>query len=115
MTSSPQPRADSSHPGGEIDQDVQAAALKANKIAQLEAKIAAVQVQIEEVKAKKEKAYSQLKSPSTATQTVQNHIHLLHIYNQIRDIGTGLFGMIADNKGVQVKDVYGDFGLCVGD
>jgi hypothetical protein len=47
-------------------------------------------------------------SPET---TVQNHITLLHTYNQIRDIGTGLMGIIAENRGVRVRDVYREFGV----
>ena len=44
---------------------------------------------------------------STPTTTVTTHIHLLHNYNAIRDIGTGLLGLIAENRGVRVRDLYG--------
>ena len=55
------------------------------------------------------------RSPTTAADTVKNHIRLLHEYNEIRDIGTGLMGIIADNRGVQLKEVYPDFGVDVDD
>lgn len=43
------------------------------------------------------------------------HIKLLHNYNEIRDIGQGLMGIIADNRGVRVSEVYRDFDLGEGD
>lgn len=47
--------------------------------------------------------------------TVKAHIKLLHDYNEIRDVGQGLMGIIADTKGVRVRDVYQDFGVGEGD
>lgn len=47
--------------------------------------------------------------------TVKAHIKLLHDYNEIRDIGQGLMGVIADNRGVRVSDVYRDFDVDEGD
>ena len=52
---------------------------------------------------------------STVQQTIKGHIGLLHEYNAIRDIGTGLMGLIAERRGVRTLDVYGEFGLAVGD
>lgn len=49
-----------------------------------------------------------LRNPDAAC-TVNKHIELLHTYNEIRDVGTSLMGIIADNRGVRVKDVYRDF------
>lgn len=50
-----------------------------------------------------------------AQATVKAHIKLLHNYNEIRDVGQGLMGIIADNRGVQVRDVYRDFDVGEGD
>lgn len=47
--------------------------------------------------------------------TVKAHIKLLHNYNEIRDIGQGLMGIIADNRGVRVSEVYKDFDVGEGD
>jgi hypothetical protein len=47
--------------------------------------------------------------------TVKAHIKLLHDYNEIRDIGQGLMGIIADNRGLRVSDVYRDFDIAEGD
>jgi hypothetical protein len=46
---------------------------------------------------------------------VKKHIQLLHRYNEIRDIGTGLMGIIAENRGVRVKDMYEEFGVGLDD
>jgi hypothetical protein len=36
---------------------------------------------------------------------------LLHNYNDIRDVGQGFMGMIADNRGVRVRELYEEFGV----
>ena len=54
------------------------------------------------------------RSPSPET-TVKQHIALLHTYNEIRDVGQGLLGMVAENRGVRIRDVYGEFGVAEGD
>lgn len=56
---------------------------------------------------------SQLKNPPQ--QTVKNHIRLLHTYNEIRDVGLGLMGLIADRRGQRLTDVLGEFGAEEGD
>ena len=50
-----------------------------------------------------------------AQATVSKHIKLLHKYNEIRDIGQGLMGLIADQRGVRIVDVYEEFGVAEGD
>lgn len=57
-------------------------------------------------------SYYRKKDPQA---TVKAHIKLLHDYNEIRDVGQGLMGIIADTKGVRVRDVYQDFGVGEGD
>lgn len=47
--------------------------------------------------------------------TIAHHIKLLHDYNAIRDIGTGLFGIIAERRGVRVREVFEEYGLSEGD
>ena len=46
-----------------------------------------------------------------AQATVKSHIDLLHRYNEIRDVGMGLMGLIAEQRGVRVKDVFDEFGV----
>lgn len=50
----------------------------------------------------------ELRNPDPG-QTVNNHIRLLREYNDVRDMGTSLMGIIADNRQVQMKSVYEDF------
>ncbi|KAL9612737.1 MAG: hypothetical protein Q9167_002676 [Letrouitia subvulpina] len=78
------------------------------QIASLQVKIASLTRQIADIEAKNEDAARKLRNPDAAS-TVNKHIELLHTYNEIRDVGTGLMGIIADNRGVRVKDVYSDF------
>ncbi|KAI9854557.1 MAG: hypothetical protein M1813_000971 [Trichoglossum hirsutum] len=85
-----------------------------DKRRRLEARNANLRAQIEEVRAKRDEAQSQLRNPEAAV-TVKRHIKLLHDYNEIRDVGTGLMGMIADGRGVRVKDVYAELGVEVKD
>lgn len=37
------------------------------------------------------------------TDTVQRHITLLHEYNEVRDVGMGLMGIVAERRGVGVR------------
>jgi hypothetical protein len=50
-----------------------------------------------------------------AEQTVKRHIKLLHDYNDIKDVGQGLIGIIADNRGARIGDLYTEFGVNVQD
>ncbi|KKA21932.1 Uncharacterized protein T310_4096 [Rasamsonia emersonii CBS 393.64] len=77
-------------------------------ISKLESQIAETESQLAETRAK-------LKSPNDASKTVQNHIRLLHSYNEIRDIGQGLLGLIADARGVRHIDVQREFGVSADD
>ncbi|KXL43656.1 hypothetical protein M433DRAFT_4458 [Acidomyces richmondensis BFW] len=47
----------------------------------------------------------------SARSVVKDHIALLHKYNEIRDIGQGLLGLVAERRGVRMVDVMGDFGV----
>ena len=43
--------------------------------------------------------------------TVKRHIRLLHEYNEIKDVGQGLMGLIADARGVRQVEVQREFGV----
>ncbi|MCJ1486549.1 hypothetical protein MMC06_006726 [Schaereria dolodes] len=90
----------------QTEEEIEAGKLKAKKMASLQSKITLLESQISDTTAKKAEIAAKLKS-STPTTTVTTHIHLLHNYNAIRDIGTGLLGLIAENRGVRVRDLYG--------
>lgn len=42
---------------------------------------------------------------------VKEHITLLHKYNEIKDIGQGLMGLIADKRDCRVVVVMDEFGV----
>lgn len=50
-----------------------------------------------------------------AHRTVNRHIKLLHDYNEIRDVGQGLIGLIAEARGERVGVVQEEYGLGVKD
>jgi DNA repair protein Swi5/Sae3 len=55
---------------------------------------------------------SALKASSTV---IKSHIALLHKYNEIKDIGQGLMGLIADKRDCRVVGVMEEFGVGEGD
>lgn len=52
-----------------------------------------------------------------AEEIVENHIRLLRQYNEVKDVGQQIIGMIADNRGVPIASLYQDeeFGLTADD
>jgi hypothetical protein len=50
-----------------------------------------------------------------ARQVIKDHIGRLHRYNEIRDVGQGLIGIIADQRGARIVDCMDEFGVQVGD
>lgn len=46
-----------------------------------------------------------------ANKIVKKHIKLLHEYNEIKDVGQGLMGLIADQRGVRIIEVQDEFGI----
>ncbi|GAB1314748.1 hypothetical protein MFIFM68171_04958 [Madurella fahalii] len=58
---------------------------------------------------------SQLSQPAEIT--VQTHIRRLKEYNDIKDIGQQLIGLIAENRGVPIGTLYesGQYGVTAGD
>lgn len=52
---------------------------------------------------------------ATANAVIKEHISLLHGYNEIKDIGQGLLGMVAEKRGVRVKDIMEEFGVGIND
>ena len=42
---------------------------------------------------------------------MKRHIGLLHAYNEIKDVGQGLMGLIADSRGVRVREVMEEMGV----
>ncbi|KAG0652402.1 DNA repair [Hyphodiscus hymeniophilus] len=83
--------------------------LKAMKIASIQARNASLEIEIAAKRTILEEIVQELENP--AAETVKKHIKLLHDYNDIRDVGQGLVGMIADNRGVRIGELYDEFGV----
>ncbi|KAH8595821.1 Swi5-domain-containing protein [Bisporella sp. PMI_857] len=98
-----------SAPEGSQSKDVVMAELKSMKMASLQNRNSAVEAELAASTAKLEEITKELKAP--AAETVKEHIKLLHEYNDIRDVGQGLIGMIADNRGVRIGELYEEFGV----
>lgn len=48
---------------------------------------------------------------ASAQSKIKRHIKLLQQYNEIKDIGQGLMGLIAEQRDVRVVDVMADFDM----
>jgi hypothetical protein len=48
---------------------------------------------------------------AAANKIVREHIKLLHEYNELKDVGQGLMGLIADQRGVRIIEVQEEFGI----
>jgi len=48
---------------------------------------------------------------ASANAVIKEHIQLLHRYNEIKDIGQGLMGLIADKRGARIKEIMEDYGM----
>lgn len=48
---------------------------------------------------------------TAANKIVKEHIKLLHEYNELKDVGQGLMGLIADQRGIRIIEVQDEFGI----
>ncbi|KAM0317352.1 hypothetical protein ACHAO8_002450 [Botrytis cinerea] len=94
-------------------QDAFLAEIKAMKLTSIQARNANLKAEIAQKRQKIQEITEGLEKP--AKQTVKRHIKLLHDYNDIKDVGQGLLGMIADNRGVRVGELYEEFGVGIAD
>jgi DNA repair protein Swi5/Sae3 len=81
------------------------------KLASLNKSNASLAAQVESLKAAHDAAIKRLKNPEAkGVDTVKRHIHLLHEYNEVRDVALGLMGLVAESRGEPVKRVMeGEF------
>ncbi|TGO11298.1 hypothetical protein BTUL_0113g00280 [Botrytis tulipae] len=94
-------------------QDAFLAEIKAIKLTSIQTRNANLKAEIAQKREKIQEITEGLEKP--AKQTVKRHIRLLHDYNDIKDVGQGLLGMIADNRGVRVGELYEEFGVGIAD
>ncbi|KAF3214223.1 hypothetical protein TWF106_009282 [Orbilia oligospora] len=71
--------------------------------------ISTLESQLESLNSQVSSTTGKLENPPKAT--IKQHIKLLHDFNEIRDVGLHLIGMIADERGVGLKEILGEFGV----
>ncbi|KAK6534829.1 hypothetical protein TWF281_006129 [Arthrobotrys megalospora] len=71
--------------------------------------IATLESQLANLNSQVSSTTEKLENPAKAT--IKQHIKLLHDFNEVRDVGLHLIGMIADERGVGLKEVLGEFGV----
>jgi hypothetical protein len=105
-------------------QEVTLAELKAQKTAMLAslAALPAIQVLMEEharathmTQDEEDDEPTEADIMLAANKIVKDHIKLLHEYNELKDVGQGLMGLIADQRGVRIVEVNEEFGIGEGD
>jgi hypothetical protein len=100
-------------------QEITLAELKAQKAALLASlrALPAIQVLIEETASADAGAGDGDDDPTAAdimtaaNKIVKEHIKLLHEYNELKDVGQGLMGLIADQRGARIVEVQEEFGI----
>lgn len=104
---------------GKTPQEIVLAELKAQKSAMLAslAALPAIQVLMEENASSDAEICDGDDEPTetdimaAANKIVRDHIKLLHEYNELKDVGQGLMGLIADQRGVRIIEVQEEFGI----
>uniref|UniRef100_A0A8C6YK87 DNA repair protein SWI5 homolog n=1 Tax=Naja naja TaxID=35670 RepID=A0A8C6YK87_NAJNA len=77
-----------------------------------------LQHEVEELKRKElavDQEIAQIKTEGYSLEELENHITLLHEYNEIKDTGQMLLGRLAVIRGVTTKDLYPEFDLDLND
>jgi hypothetical protein len=100
-------------------QEITLAELKAQKVALLASlgTLPAIQVLMEESASSDLEMDASDEGPTetdimaAANKIVKEHIKLLHEYNEMKDVGQGLMGLIADQRGVRIVEVQEEFGI----
>ncbi|XP_068105902.1 DNA repair protein SWI5 homolog [Hyperolius riggenbachi] len=66
---------------------------------------------LKEKEASLDKEIAQLEAEGYSLAELEEHISLLHEYNELKDTGQMLLGRLAILRGVTTKDLYSEFGL----
>ncbi|KFZ18549.1 hypothetical protein V502_04044 [Pseudogymnoascus sp. VKM F-4520 (FW-2644)] len=96
----------------EMSEEAKAEEKRVKQIEAIKARNKELAAEVSAMEAKLEDARGKLKNPDAAA-TVKAHIKRLHAYNEIRDVGQGLIGLIAEQRGVRIGECYesGEFGV----
>ncbi|KFY86702.1 hypothetical protein V500_07456 [Pseudogymnoascus sp. VKM F-4518 (FW-2643)] len=95
-----------------LSEEAKAEEKRVKQIEAIKARNKDLAAEVSSMEAKLEDARGKLKNPDAAA-TVKAHIKRLHAYNEIRDVGQGLIGLIAEQRGVRIGECYesGEFGV----
>ncbi|XP_043838368.1 DNA repair protein SWI5 homolog, partial [Dromiciops gliroides] len=77
-----------------------------------------LRLEIQELKQKRDaldQEISQLMAEGYVVSELEDHISLLHEYNDIKDVGQMLMGKLASIRGVTTKELYPEFDLDMND
>ncbi|XP_074149891.1 DNA repair protein SWI5 homolog [Sminthopsis crassicaudata] len=77
-----------------------------------------LRLEIQELKQKRDtldQEISQLMAEGYVVSELEDHISLLHEYNDIKDVGQMLMGKLARIRGVTTKELYPEFDLDMND
>ncbi|KAI5306792.1 hypothetical protein KEM56_007086 [Ascosphaera pollenicola] len=91
------------------DNEEKAIAGLQEKINQVASELSSTEAQIAETREELSKLCQQEGIDPAAVN--QRHINLLHEYNDVKDIGQGLLGLIAEARGQRQVDVEREFGV----
>ncbi|KFY20979.1 hypothetical protein V491_03263 [Pseudogymnoascus sp. VKM F-3775] len=95
-----------------LSEEARAEEKRIRQIEAIKARNKELEAEVEAMGMKLADARGKLKNPDAAA-TVKAHIKRLHAYNEIRDVGQGLIGLIAEQRGVRIGECYdsGEFGV----
>ncbi|KAJ5414530.1 hypothetical protein N7509_001157 [Penicillium cosmopolitanum] len=79
------------------------------KITTLQKSVTTLQSQIDSIQSDLNEIIPKLHNEPD--KTVKQHIHLLHSYNEIKDVAQGLMGLLAESRGERIGDVSRSFGM----
>lgn len=98
-------------------QEITLAELRAQKVALLSSLRVqpAIQVLMEENNDDDDGEPTEADIMAAANKIVKEHIKLLHDYNELKDVGQGLMGLIADQRGVRIVEIQDEFGIDAND
>uniref|UniRef100_V9LHQ8 DNA repair protein SWI5 homolog n=1 Tax=Callorhinchus milii TaxID=7868 RepID=V9LHQ8_CALMI len=77
-----------------------------------------LQTQLEALRKKRDdldREIRKLDAEGFTVEELEEHIHQLHEYNDIKDVGQMLLGKLAVIRGVTTRELYNEFGLEVDD
>ncbi|KAK3827091.1 MAG: DNA repair protein [Linnemannia elongata] len=80
-----------------------------------DAKIEELKKTIADLQQQEQDIIRSLRGMGTPSEMISRHIHQLHEYNEIKDVGQVILGKCAELEGTTIKTQYENFGLDMDD